>query len=463
MKTYDIINAEMYAENLTKEYQYNKFLKSHPHIFRHCNVESRPATNSDYYIPPAIADKCKVFNVTFNKIGCEKIACFPKMKNLEDCNPKDVTKIIPLGTGFTYACQPACSQISLDIDVEFRDEKCLRVNTFKKMFALIPEQIFKIKTLHPLHNGLNLVNNYLELNENYCKYYGLQFNSHTRECYETVGQQVVEILLGSAVYRSIIRSSNNQKQHQLNVNIPNYLKNVNGWLEGTKIRKKRNDIANISKDIAIDLAADMTIDFNIRQATKILQKRIPTSIATIKNLNPVTKSALLNVLYKSHLNSAMQVSKMTGTTLKLSGSIYSIYGLITMVIDVFDPFNFNYVLDRKTLDKVNDNFDLEFFKSNITEVVVTPEDICYILEEDFRDLDLDLDREVDFVLDKDLDLDREVDFALDLGVEVDLDLLNGGLESAFGRASKLDKVSPTLKILSKLLFNSISSPHESLK
>ncbi|GFS92871.1 baculo_p74_N domain-containing protein, partial [Nephila pilipes] len=123
--SYDIINAKMYAENCALEYQYNKFLQSHPHIFRHCEINSRQATNDDYYIPPAIANQCKVVNIKFNETGCKKVACFPKKDNLQNCTNADNTTVISLGNQYTFACQPACSQISLDIDTEYRKGKCL--------------------------------------------------------------------------------------------------------------------------------------------------------------------------------------------------------------------------------------------------------------------------------------------------------------------------------------------------
>ncbi|GBM91810.1 hypothetical protein AVEN_15692-1 [Araneus ventricosus] len=390
--SYDVINAEMYAENLASEYQYNKVLKSHPHIFRHCEIENRPATNKDYYIPPAIADQCKIFRATFNKIGCEKVACFPKVEGLKNCSPIDEGRIVPIGNGFTYACQPACSQISQDIDTEFKFGKCYMVNTLKKMFALFPEEVLNTKVIHPLYTGIDY-EGFLRLNENYCRYYALEFDPESFDCYTTTDQDILEILIGTTFYRSLKRIGKPLIPIKLNVTLPNYLKNVNEWLESntrtkrqTDEDKKKNIPFEIAKDIAIDLGVDLSLD----ATSKLLRKRIPRVLekfgkqATFQ-LNKIAKSVLLDIAVKSQVSVAIKLSQSFGTAIKLANSAFTAISIVSLVVDLFDPFNFNYVLNMARLRKINKRLDFQFFESNNTSVEITPNVIWNILEKDMSD------------------------------------------------------------------------------
>ena len=102
-KEMDFENAEIYASHCTRVYMYEKYLKSHPYIFRHSKLDVKPATAKDYYIPPKIKDKCIIAKATFNEMGCRKIACFPKKRNLDPCDSFDTTLVLTLGENHTFA------------------------------------------------------------------------------------------------------------------------------------------------------------------------------------------------------------------------------------------------------------------------------------------------------------------------------------------------------------------------
>lgn len=392
----DLINAKLYAYNCTLEFNYNKFLNLHPHIFKYVTLDVRPATHNDYYIPPAIANQCKIVKVSFNKIGCEKIACFPRMQNFKLCDPPDEARYLRLGTGNTLACQPACTQLSMNIDTEFKKGKCMLVNSFKKMFALFPESLHGVESIQPLHFGLNLKEGNLELNAQYCAYYGLNFKSSTNECYETPHQKVTEFFIGSSIYRYVHRKSQYVASRPSHPPVPHYLQNVNEWLEGTNVKKRRKKrhtaqidlefLSELSKDIAIDIGVDLSLN----AITHTLKTRVPNALTTASKLAINTAkqlkiSALADIVIQSHFKAGINISKILGSGISVVNWTFLALSIFGIVFDIIDIFNFNNVLDKNILLKLNERFDFEFYNSNKTAIEVTPDIIWDLLEEDLSE------------------------------------------------------------------------------
>lgn len=396
METFmDFINAEIYADHCTRVYMYNKYLKSHPHIFRHSTLKERPATSKDYYVPPKIADKCIVSDASFDEIGCQKIACFPKKRNLENCKIGEDTVMLTLGQWHTMACQPACQFISTFVDTDFRDGKCFLSNLYKKAFALFPEQVEGSQTVQPMHVGFNLTNGDLHINSTYCKYYGLGYKPSTGDCAESPHQTVLETIIGTSFYRSIQRSKYKHKTYPLPP-VPPYMQNAAAWLEGMqppKSRSKRNvSAADITQDLVREVAIDFNIDITLNQLSKIFKKRVPRTLQAIsaklyasKTASNLTKIALADVALKSQFNIATNVSKVVGRGFSAASSIFSVFSIISFIVDLFDPFNFLGVLDKTTLAKINDRLDFEFFGNHIKNIEISPDHIYFLLEEDQSD------------------------------------------------------------------------------
>lgn len=380
MDPLDEINAKKFAVNCYLEYQYKHFLKTIPHIFKHVNMDIRPATNEDYYIPPSLTSECKVVKLTFNEIGCQKIACFPYMKNLDKCQPMDEARYLNLGTQFTLACQPGCTQLNWHLqhptDTEFRNNKCMMVNMKKKMFGLFPETFHNVSTVQPLNVGFDLVNGNLQLNRDYCKYYGLDFKDGKCENYKH--QAAGEFFLGTSVYRSMIQF--NSLPHKTPPDAPSYLKNVNAWLEGFKVRKKRATPPDVDDSlvtsIAKDIAADVAIDLTALQVKNILKNRIPKILTKGANrlvLTPIAKSVLTDLVLKSGINATVQLSKLAATGLSYLTSVFAVYSIATIIVDIVDPFNYNHIISNDLLKLLNKKLDYEYFESNQTEIEITPE------------------------------------------------------------------------------------------
>lgn len=395
METFvDFINAEIYADHCTRVYMYNKYLKSYPHIFRHSTLTERLATSKDYYVPPKIANQCIVSEASFNEIGCQKIACFPKKRNLENCNTGEDTVMLTLGQNHTMACQPACQFISTFVDTDFRDGKCYLSNLYKKAFALFPEQVDGSRTVQPMHVGFDLKNGDLHINSTYCKYYGLGYKPSVEECAESPHQRVLETIIGTSFYRSIQRSKYKHKTYPLPP-VPPYMQNANAWLEGgqPKSRSKRSTAASdIAENLVREVAMDFNIDITLNQLSKLFKKRVPRTLQAIsaklyasKTASNLTKITLADVALKSQFNIATNVSKAVGRGFSAASSLFSVFSIISFIVDLFDPFNFLSVLDKATLAKINNRLDFEFFGNHVKDVEILPDHLWFLLEEDQSD------------------------------------------------------------------------------
>lgn len=410
---YDYINAVEFGHNCALEHQYNYFLNKYPHIFKYVDIQSRLATHTDYYVPPSIASECKIYSVAFNEIGCRKISCFPKTTGLTDCTEKDPTTYMSIGEDFYLSCQPACHELSPFIDTEFKDGKCWQMNTEKKIFALFPEVIHNVKVYQPMHKGLNLKNGDLVINKDYCTAFGLSFEND--ECLAPIGQEIAEFFLGSTVYKSLKKASIQSTMNLVPPSVPNDVQNVSNWLEGSPSIKNNSTyqskssmpyipaqtFSNILKDFMKDFATDMGSDFSIDYSLKVMKKRIPKSVIKVSNAainRKIVQSAMMKAITQSHALTFAKVARGLFSSLSKVNIVMSVFGVVSNVIDIFDPFNYNYVLDKETISRVNEHLDYVFYQSNNRKVEITPEKVWNILEEDMSLYVEKLEEKIDYYL-----------------------------------------------------------------
>lgn len=410
---YDYINAVEFGHNCALEHQYNYFLNKYPHIFKYVDIESRLATHADYYIPVSIANECKKYSVSFNEIGCRKIGCFPKTSALTDCTENDPTTYITIGENFYLSCQPACHELSQFIDTEFKDGKCFQANTEKKIFALFPEKIHNVQVYQPMHKGLNLKNGDLVINKDYCTAFGLSFEND--ECVAPIGQEIGEFFLGSTIYKSLKKASIQSSFNLVPPAVPNDVQNVSNWLEGSPSMKNTlNYQSNSSmpyipsetfsqifrefmKDFAMDIGSDISIDYSLN----VMKKRIPKSTVKFSNMainRKIVQSAMMKAITQSHALTFAKTARGLFSALSKVNIALSIFSIISNVVDIFDPFNYNYVLDKETLSKVNEHLDYAFYRSNNKIVEITPEKVWNILEEDMSIYIEKLEEKIDYYL-----------------------------------------------------------------
>ncbi|GFY40140.1 uncharacterized protein TNIN_276531 [Trichonephila inaurata madagascariensis] len=361
---------------------YLKNFKSHSYLFDRAYIETRPATGEDYYIPHSRASKCIVVtNIYFDEIGCHKVACFPVKEDLSPCEKNDKPKWIPIGKGFTLSCQPAC-QYEGAIDTDFRNGNCYLINSLKKILAILPEKLFGMTSKHNFHTGLDIIDGNLKINNLYCESYGLDFNGD--DCTSTTGQIIAEILLGQSIYRELFKTKKTNPLLVAKPPIPDYL-------YVPKNRKKRsveysspNMDTKLLHDIAVELSVDFGVDLTLDSIQHILKKRVPGLVIKASSNIPI-KSAMIQAVLKSQTTAVINISKMAARGISTASTAFSLYGIVSMIFDIFDPFEYNRVLDKSTLDAVNRQLDLKFYKREFYKPIkVTPDFVWenVLLEED---------------------------------------------------------------------------------
>ncbi|GBN47546.1 hypothetical protein AVEN_122688-1 [Araneus ventricosus] len=305
--SYELEHATRYAQELTKVYLFEKYSASHPYLFQHATIETRPATNQDYYVPQPIADNCIVVSKSaFDEIGCQKASCFSFKENLEPCEEDDDPRWIPIGKNFTLGCQPIC-RLQKGILTRFQNEKCVLENTLKYLFALFPEKVSGMKSKHNFHTGLDIVDGHLKMNELYCKAFGTQFDGN--DCVTDFGQKIGEIFLGSAVYREIFITKKTNPSDVVPPPLPDYILNF----PKTRISRSIDESVelkislSIAKEIALELSVDLGVDFSIDFIANVLKTKVPALISKVSQIH--VKHAMVQAVLDSSVNSAIFMAK----------------------------------------------------------------------------------------------------------------------------------------------------------
>ncbi|GFU09930.1 baculo_p74_N domain-containing protein [Trichonephila clavipes] len=144
---YELQHALRYATEHTTQYLLDVYQKRYPHYFQYVEIEIRPATVKDYYIPPSLATECIVVDqIYFTELGCKRLSCFPFKSDGVPCTRKDDMQWTRLANTLVLSCQPSCREMMTPIDAEWWGTRCVMVNPLKKVLASFPEQIFALKT-----------------------------------------------------------------------------------------------------------------------------------------------------------------------------------------------------------------------------------------------------------------------------------------------------------------------------
>lgn len=355
---YEMLHAMRYAEERTKLYMMEVSRQRYPQLFQYAHLESRPATQKDYYIPPSLTQESVVVVKTyFEKEGCEKVSCFPFRSDGLPCSQSDSMHWSRVGSSHILCCQPSCQVSEATVDVEWRDQKCVRVNPFKKYIAMFPEMIFDVKTKNPLHFGLEWQNGKLYLNETYCKAYGLEFDG--KECVMKLYQTIWELLFGTTAYRGLkIQAISPPKipppppLPKISVDLPEI---------PTNIPDVPFDYNKFAKEIISEAAFDFGVDIALDVAENILKKRAPKLLAKAANSIPI-KAALAHMVLKQSVKLGVKSLITAGKILGMANNAFSLYSIISTVLDIFDPLQFGNVLTMKEVEKISKRLDLLYFE-----------------------------------------------------------------------------------------------------
>lgn len=247
-----------------------------------------------------------------------------------------------------------------------------------------------------MHNGLDFRNGDLYLNKNYCTAFGLDFEND--ECIAPIGQEIGEFFLGSTIYKSLKRCMMPHVAKPNAPTIPDDVKTLNKWLEGNKRVQKNTEFHSqeilptlpeesfsvIAQNLARDIKLDQTVDYSIQKTLHVLKRKVPkylTKVSSSIASSKVIQSTLIKAVSQNHLLTMAAISKGLFSALSKINIALSIFSTVSTILDAFDPFNYNYVLDKETISKVNILLDFSFYRSNNRNVTVTPEKIMHILED----------------------------------------------------------------------------------
>lgn len=426
---YERLHAMMYADHATKIYQLEKFKQMYPRLYIHAVLETRLADSSrDYYVPPALRDPCLVVEkLAWNSEGCQFIACFPFKSYEEPCQPDvDSMQWVRLdNTLYVPACQPACDR-GLSLDTRYRDGDCYVSNQAKKLYVMYPER-YMGKIAKHVRLKYDEENERLVLDEIYCKAYGLQYDREAQDCYLPTSQYVAELFIGSSVFRRRLLNPKVSKFLLFNINNappPNppaeqfeeVWKKVPRSSETIDLNKTTDDartaletdldpekspesIANIATDVIANVAADLGIQVTAEAVKHRWLTRISAKFARKILVRKGLKHAFLHGVAKTvgskisvrsatavttaHLATKAASTLALRSTVSAASSAFAIYGIASLVLDIFDPFEYGRVLNKQQVDEIDRLLDLRYFETNnFRNVRMTPEDVWNVLQDE---------------------------------------------------------------------------------
>lgn len=371
MNNQEVAHAIRYATEASKVFLMEEYKKQFPHYFQNAILETRPATNKDYFIPPSIANKCVVVVETrFDETGCKRFGCFPFKENLERCEENDPTQWIRIGKKFELSCQKSCQEHS--IDTEWVNGQCILSNPLKKFLALMPENLFQRASRHIFHGGLDIVDGNLKLNNTYCEAYGLDFVDD--DCVASGGQKFGEWLLGTTAIRAAKVGNLAPYNPQPFPPLPNFINYKISKSNRNKrfIAVEEPPASPIYHQIAVELSKDLGREVSEWAVENFLKKKAP------KLLSKALNSASVRVVLKNSVVVTMKQMgslylKALGNTVGIATTVYALYEMVIGVLDAMDPYDYLKVLDKKMLDQVNRELDYTYYQDGSIRPELTPE------------------------------------------------------------------------------------------
>ena len=419
MKHYEELHAMQYAENATKVYQYEKFKRMYPILFSRAVFVTRPAdSDRDYYVPPALLNCVVVEKCAWDYLGCQYVSCFPFKSYTEKCRGEDPMQWTRVDNElYVPACQPACDR-GLTMETVYRDGDCFVTNQAKKLYAMHPERYNGMIAKHA-RLQYDSVRDRLVINRIYCRAYGLKFDESNEDCYLPTVQYMAEILLGTTVYRrqllrplrpdfepppppssKLLRetfleeawtrvplpvsrpvvSSTFRPEATLNTNLDEHGK------------LKPQSVSEIVAEVAADVGADLGMQVAVNYASYRLNQKISARLARRILVEKGMKRAFVHGLAKAAASGIVGKSAVLSIGLRAGLSAanvaFAVYGIVAMLIDVFDPYEYGKVLNREQVQRLDRLLDLRYFETHdFRNVRLTPEDVWNSLqdEEDLED------------------------------------------------------------------------------
>lgn len=382
MNLYDPAHAHAlrYAVEKTKVFAMDYYRHRFPHFFEHAVLETRPATADDYFVPPSLVAECiVVVRTRFTELGCQRLSCFPFKDDWQTCEEQDDVRWVRMGSRFELACQPSCREHSMNVEWEEEEGggRCVVANPLKKVLASMPEKLFQRASRHVFHGGLDVIRGTLKFNERYCEAYGLDFVNE--DCVASGGQSFAEWFLG----KTPIRAAKTAHIRPFETNppaIPQYLnyavprkrtkRSSGGGV--AKVAAKSEETDSFYRELAVELAKDLGVDVSEWAVETFLRKKAPKLLGRAIDALSV-KLVLKHSVVTSIKRLGTSTLNVLGKGVAVVANIYALYELGVGILDILDPYDYQKVLSKSTLDQIDSELDYSYFRDGTIRPEMTPD------------------------------------------------------------------------------------------
>ncbi|GFT05750.1 baculo_p74_N domain-containing protein [Trichonephila clavipes] len=145
------------------------------------------------------------------------------------------------------------------------------------------------------------------------------------------------------------------------------------------------DTSQVAREVTAELFADFGVDIAVHVVEKILRKKAPKLLLKAAGNLPI-QSALTQAVLNQTLSLSVKSLTTAGKIMAGASNILAVYSVISVILDIVDPFHYENVLTADTLETINKRLDLVYFqRKNNFNPEVTPEMLWDNLLEDESD------------------------------------------------------------------------------
>lgn len=409
---FEQLHAMQYADNATKIYQFEKFRRRFPDLFgKHAVLETRPV-DRDYYVPPSLSSRI-VDKLAWDRLGCRYVSCFPFKSYEAPCRSNVDRMRWTRVDAFNrvMACQPACDR-GLTLETKYRDGNCFVANQAKKLYVMYPERYNGMIAKHA-RLDYDLEEDRIAIGPTYCRAYGMVFDDASKDCYVPTAQYITEILLGSSIFRRHILQplqidSKPPPIEPIRSDVIRRFESV--WREektkrtidtartdtvlNTDLdehgRMRPESVAKIVAEVSAEIGVDLGIQVLTGYAKYLLSRKISARLASRILLEKSMKRAFVHGLAKVATSGLLASKTLTAAALtglrtgvSAASGVFAVYGIMSLMVDIFDPYEYGKVLNREQVERIDRMLDLRYFETiDFRNVKLTPEDVWNVLQDE---------------------------------------------------------------------------------
>lgn len=222
----DLLNAEKFAKYNYQIRLLELMYKKRPHLVSYLELNDRAATDADFYIPPKLADKCRVLDVRIGSHLCKKLSC-NKMMEREPCTPGLKASYYWLGDDdYDVQCQPSCFNVQTTKTYQSdgsRNVDMPQLNYHKGSCRIVPDSVTSYlekpfyrssvryeRRVNDMPTGFSRVPNDRDYgcgfdyknNATYCRYYDRTLNEDG-ECSYTWWEKGMDAMVGMSFINTV--------------------------------------------------------------------------------------------------------------------------------------------------------------------------------------------------------------------------------------------------------------------